>query len=248
MIFSRTGGYMGLSFAIPIDLAMNAVAQLKEKGRVTRGRIGVQITEVSKETAESFGLAKPTGALVNSVEKGGPAEKAGVEAGDIVLKADGREVRTSSELPRIITMIKPGAKVTLTVWRKGASKDLTVTVAEIKDEAPATPARKGGPAPKEKAKPNRLGLVLSDLTDEQKKELDGKSGVLIEDISGSVRGNVQPGDVILALVSRGQTTEAKSAEQVNGLLTKMEKGASVTFRLRRGEQEFFSTLKINNGE
>jgi serine protease Do len=144
-------------------------------------------------------------------------------------------------------MIKPGAKVTLTVWRKGASKDLTVTVAEIKDEAPA-PARRGGPVPKEKAKPNRLGLVLSDLTDEQKKELDGKSGVLIEDISGSVRGNVQPGDVILSIVSRGQTTDAKSAEQVNGLLTKMEKGAPVTFRLRRGEQEFFSTLKINNGE
>jgi serine protease Do len=248
MIFSRTGGYMGLSFAIPIDLAMNSVAQLKEKGRVTRGRIGVQITEVSKETAESFGLTKPMGALVNSVEKGGPADKAGVEAGDIVVKADGREVRTSSELPRIITMIKPGTKVTLTVWRKGAPKDLTVTVAEIKDEAPAAPARKGGPAPKEKAKPNRLGLVLSDLTDEQKKDLDGKSGVLIEDISGSVRGNVLAGDVILSIVSRGQTTEAKSAEQVNGLLTKMEKGASVTFRLRRGEQEFFSTLKINNGE
>ena len=248
MIFSRTGGYMGLSFAIPIDLAMNSVAQLKEKGRVTRGRIGVQITEVSKETAESFGLAKPMGALVNSVEKGGPADKAGVEAGDIIIKADGREVRTSSELPRIITMIKPGTKVALTVWRKGAPKDITVTVAEIKDDAPVTPARKGGPAPKEKAKPNRLGLVLSDLTDEQKKELDGKSGVLIEDVSGSVRGNVQPGDVILAIVSRGQTTEAKSADQVNGLLTKMDKGASVTFRLRRGEQEFFSTLKINNGE
>jgi serine protease Do len=248
MIFSRTGGYMGLSFAIPIDLAMNSVAQLKEKGRVTRGRIGVQITEVNKETAESFGLPKATGALVNSVEKGGPAEKAGVEAGDIVLKADGKEVRTSSELPRIVTMIKPGTKVTLTVWRKGAQKEIAVTVAEIKEDSPVTPARRGGPAPKEKAKPNRLGLVLSDLTDEQKKELDGKSGVLIEDISGSVRGNVQPGDVILAIVSRGQTTEAKNAEQVNGLLTKMEKGASVTFRLRRGDQEFFATLKINNGE
>ena len=248
MIFSRTGGYMGLSFAIPIDLAMNSVAQLKEKGRVTRGRIGVQITEVNRETAESFGLPKATGALVNSVEKGGPAEKAGIEAGDIVLKADGKEVRTSSELPRIVTMIKPGNKVTLTVWRKGAQKEIAVTVAEIKEDAPVTPARKGGPAPKEKAKPNRLGLVLSDLTDEQRKELDGKGGVLIEDISGSVRGNVQPGDVILAIVSRGQTTEAKNAEQVNGLLTKMEKGASVTFRLRRGDQEFFATLKINNGD
>jgi len=248
MIFSRTGGYMGLSFAIPIDLAMSSVAQLKEKGRVTRGRIGVQITEVNRETAESFGLPKATGALVNSVEKGGPAEKAGIEAGDIVLKADGKEVRTSSELPRIVTMIKPGSKVTLTVWRKGAQKEIAVTVAEIKEDAPVTPARKGGPAPREKAKPNRLGLVLSDLTDEQRKDLDSKSGVLIEDVTGSVRGNVQPGDVILAIVSRGQTTEAKNAEQVNGLLTKMEKGASVTFRLRRGDQEFFATLKINNGD
>ncbi len=248
MIFSRTGGYMGLSFAIPIDLAMNSVAQLKEKGRVTRGRIGVQITEVSRETAESFGLPKPMGALVNSVEKGGPAEKAGVEAGDIILKADGREIRTSSELPRIVTMIKPGNKVNLTLWRKGAQRELAVTVAEIKDDAPATPSRRGGPAPKEKAKPNRLGLVLVDLTDEQRKELDGRTGVLIEDASGTVRGNVQPGDIILAIVSRGQTTEAKNTEQVNGMLSKMEKGASVTFRLRRGEQEFFSTLKINNGE
>src|SRR4030095_11045612 len=104
------------------------VAQLKEKGSVTRGRIGVQITEVSRETAESFGLSKPMGALVNSVEKGGPAEKAGVEAGAIVIKEDGREVRTSSELPRIVTMIKPGNKVMLTIWRKGAQREIGVTV------------------------------------------------------------------------------------------------------------------------
>jgi serine protease Do len=248
LIFSRTGGYMGLSFAIPIDLAMNTVAQLKEKGRVTRGRIGVQITEVTKETAESFGLPKPAGALVNSVEKGGPADKAGVEAGDIIVKVDGREVHTSSELPRIVTMIKPGTKITLTVWRKGAQRDIGVTVAEMKEEAAASPARRGGPAPKEKAKPNRMGLVLSDLTDDQRKELDVKNGVLIEDIVGPVRGNAQPGDVILAVVSRGQTTDAKSAEQVNALLSKLDKGASVTLRLKRGDQEFFSTLKINNGE
>ena len=165
-----------------------------------------------------------------------------------MLKADGREVRTSSELPRIVTMIKPGNKVNLTIWRKGAQKDIAVTVAEIKEDAPATPARKSGPAPKEKAKPNRLGLILADLTDEQRKDLDGKTGVLIEDTTGSVRGNVQPGDIILSIVSQGKTTEAKNAEQVNGVLSKMEKGASVTFRLRRGEQEFFSTLRINNGE
>jgi len=248
MIFSRTGGYMGLSFAIPIDIAMNTVAQLKEKGKVTRGRIGVQIQEVSKETAEAFGLPKPAGALVNSVEKAGPADKGGVEAGDIILKVDGRDVRSSTELPRIITMVKPGTKVTLTVWRKGAQRDLAVTVAELKDDAAASPHGRPSPAPKEKAKPNRMGLVLSDLTDEQKKELDVKSGVLIEDIAGPVRGNVQAGDVILEIRSRGTLTEAKSAEQVNGMLTKMEKGASVTLRLKRGEQEFFSTLKINNGE
>ena len=248
LIFSRTGGYMGLSFAIPIDLAMNSVAQLKEKGRVTRGKIGVQITEVSKETAESFGLTKPMGALVNSVEKGGPAEKAGIEAGDIIVKVDGREVRTSSELPRIITIVRPGTKVTLTVWRKGAQRDIAVTVTELKDEAAPAPARRGGPAPKEKAKPNRMGLSLSDLTDEQKKELDLKNGVVIEEVTGAVRGNVQAGDVILAMVSRGQTTEAKSAEQINALLGKLDKGASVTLRLKRGEQEFFATLKINNGE
>jgi serine protease Do len=248
MIFSRTGGYMGLSFAIPIDIAMSTVAQLKEKGKVTRGRIGVQIQEVSKETAEAFGLPKPAGALVNSVEKGAPADKGGVEAGDIILKVDGREVRSSAELPRIITMVKPGTKVTLTVWRKGAQRDLSVTVAELKEEAVASPHRRGGPAPKEKAKPNRMGLALSDLTDEQRKELDLRHGVLIEDVVGPVRGNVQPGDVIIEIRSRGTVTEARSAEQVNGMLTKLEKGASVTLRLKRGEQEFFSTLKINNGE
>ncbi len=244
LIFSQTGGFMGLSFAVPIDVAMNAVSQIREKGRVTRGKIGVQIQEVTRETADAFGLAKLGGALVNSVEKGGPAEKAGVETGDIIVKADGREIHTSSELPRIITAIKPGAKVTLTVWRKGAQRDIAVTVAEIKDEA-ATPPRRNSPAQKEKGKPNRIGLVLADLTDEQKKELEIKNGVGIEDITGSVRGNVQPGDVILAIVNRGQTTEAKSAEQVNALLSKLEKGASVTLRLKRGEQEFYSSLKLN---
>ena len=230
LIFSRSGGYMGLAFAIPIDIAMNVANQIKDKGRVTRGRIGVQIQEVSKETAEAFGLPKATGALVNSVEKGGPADKAGVESGDIITKVDGREVKNSSELPRIITVVRPGSKVTLTVWRKGAARDIAVTVAEMKEETPAAPKR-SGTTPKEKAKPNRMGLVLSDLTDEQKKELDLKHGVLVEDITGSVRGNVQPGDVILALVNRGQSTDVRSAEQLNGVPAELGKGASVRLRL-----------------
>ena len=247
LIFSRSGGFMGLAFAIPIDIAMNVANQIKDKGRVTRGRIGVQIQEVSKETAEAFGLAKPSGALVNSVEKGGPAEKAGVEAGDIIVKVDGREVKNSAELPRIITAVRPGTKVTLNVWRKGAAKDLVVTVAEMKEESAAS-TQKRGAAPKEKAKPNRMGLVLSDLTDEQKKELDLKAGVLVEDVTAGVRGNVQPGDVILEVRSRGQVTEARSAADLNAMLAKLEKGASVTLRLKRGEQEFFATLRLNNGD
>ena len=213
LIYSRTGGYMGLAFAVPIDVAMNAVKQIQEKGRVTRGRIGVQIQEVNKETADAFGLSKAGGALVNSVEKGGPADKAGIESGDIILKADGKSVTSSSELPRIITQVKPGAKVTLQVWRKGATKDVTVTVAELKDEeASARPQRKNAPA-KEKAKPNRMGLALSDLTDEQKKELDVKNGVLIEDVT-SARGNIQAGDVILAVISKGATIDARSIARI----------------------------------
>lgn len=247
LIFSRSGGYMGLAFAIPIDVAMATVNQLKEKGRVTRGRIGVQIQEVTKELAEAFGLPKSGGALVNSVEKGGPAEKGGVEADDIIVKVDGREVRSSNELPRIITMIRPGTRITLGVWRKGQSRDLTITVAEIPEESATAQQRRTAPA-KDKAKPNRMGLSLADLTDEQKKELAIKSGVLVEDVAATVRGNVQPGDVILAIVSRGTTTEAKSAEQVNAVLTKLDKGASVALRLRRGDTQFIATIRLNNGD
>jgi serine protease Do len=247
LIYSRTGGYMGLAFAIPIDVAMNTAAQLKDKGRVTRGRIGVTIQEVTKEAAEAFGLKQAGGALVNSVEKGGPAEKGGVEAGDIIIKVDGRDVKSSNDLPRIISAVRPGTRINVVVWRKNATKDLAITVAEMKEEA-AEPQRRGGPAPKEKAKPNKMGLVLSDLTDEQKKELEVKSGVLIEDVAGAVRGNVQPGDVILAIIARGQTIEAKSAAQVNDMLAKMEKGASMTLQLRRGETQFFATLRVLNGE
>jgi serine protease Do len=247
LIYSRTGGYMGLAFAVPIDIAMNTVKQLQEKGRVTRGRIGVQIQEVTKEAADAFGMKAAVGALVNSVEKDGPAAKAGVESGDIIIKVDNREVRASNDLPRIITAVRPGTKVTLTVWRKGTTKEVAVTVAEMPQDAATPQTRRATPAPKEKAKPNRMGLVLSDLTDEQRKELEIKSGVLVEDVSGTVRGNVQPGDVITAIIQRGQATEAKSAGQVNDLLAKLDKGANVTLQLRRGEQQFFATLKLTNG-
>ena len=249
LIYSRTGGYMGLAFAVPIDVAMNAVTQLREKGRVTRGRIGVQIQELSKEAATAFGLKQADGALVNGVEKDGPASKAGIESGDIILKVDGRDVHSSNELPRIITAIRPGTRITLTVWHKGASRDVAVVVSEIKEDAATPPRRGANPSPKEKGKPNRMGLVLSDLTDEQRKELDLKSGgVLIEDVVGAVRGNVQPGDVILAIIQRGTPVDAKSAAQVNDYLAKLDKGASVTLQVRRGENAFYTTLKLPNGD
>jgi serine protease Do len=248
LIYSRTGGFMGLAFAVPIDVAMNAVNQLKDKGRVTRGRIGVQIQELTKEAADAFGLKQADGALVNNVEKDGPAAKAGIESGDIILKVDGRDVHSSNDLPRIITAIRPGTKVTLTVWRKGAAKDFAATVAEIKEDA-TPPPRRANPAPKEKAKPNRMGLVLSDLTDEQRKQAGLKSGgALVEDIVGVVRGNVQAGDVILAIIQRGAPVEVKSAAQVNEYLAKLDKGASVTLQVRRGDNAFYTTLKLGAGE
>jgi serine protease Do len=156
-------------------------------------------------------------------------------------------VKTSNELPRIISGVRPGAKINLTVWRKGAQKEFAVTVAEMKEEVAATPTR-GSQAPKEKGKPNRMGLVLSDLTEDQKKEAEIKSGVLVEDVAANVRGNIQPGDVILGIVNRGQSTDAKSAAQVNELIAKLDKGASITMQLKRGSQQFFSALKIPNGD
>ncbi|MCC6194720.1 MAG: DegQ family serine endoprotease [Burkholderiales bacterium] len=248
LIFSRTGGYMGLAFAIPIDVAMNTVAQLREKGRVTRGRIGVQIQPVSKEEAEAFGLGAPRGALVTNVERDSPAAKGGIEVGDIIVKADGKDVRSSTELPRIITAIRPGSKIAIVVWRKGVSKDLSVVVAELPEDAGAQPRRPGSSPPKEKAKPNKMGLVLSDLNDAQKKEADVRTGVAVDDVAPSVRGNVQPGDVIIAVVRGGVTTTATSAAQVNDILAKVEKGASVTLQMKRGEQQFFATVKALNGE
>jgi serine protease Do len=246
LIYSRTGGYMGLAFAVPIDIAMNAVTQLRDKGRVTRGRIGVQIQEMTKETADAFGLKQANGALVNSVEKDGPAAKGGVQPGDIILKVEGRDVHSSNDLPRILTAIRPGTKINLSIWRKGTAKEIPVVIAEMKEDAAAanTPRRGTNPAPKEKAKPNRLGLVLSDLTDEQRKSIDLPSGgVLIEDVVGVVRGNVQPGDVIVAIIQRGAPIEVKSAAQVNDYLAKLDKSAAVTLQVRRGDQTFYTTLK-----
>ncbi|RTL47738.1 MAG: DegQ family serine endoprotease [Rhodocyclaceae bacterium] len=240
-IYSRSGGYMGLSFAIPIDIAMEVKAQLQASGKVSRGRIGVVIQEVTKELAESFGIGKPQGALVAKVEKGGPADKAGVEEGDIILKFDGKVVAQSSDLPRIVAMTRPGSKSVLQVWRKGAAKELTVTVAEMPDDDKAS---RGGKRPAKKAEPavNRLGLMLSDPSAEQKKQLGISNGVLVDDVRNS-RADLRPGDVILALIDKGVQTEIKAVDQFNGLLAKLDKTASITLLVRRGDNQTFVTIK-----
>ncbi len=240
-IYSRTGGYMGLSFAIPIDIALDVQNQLRGTGHVSRGRIGVVIQEVTKELADSFGLAKPQGALVNAVEKGGPADKAGVEVSDIITKFDGKNVGSSNELPRIVGATRPGSKVGMQVWRKGASKELTVTVAEIPADKLA--GREGKRAKPVEAAANRLGLVLSELSDQQRKELNIASGVVVDDVRGQSRADIRKGDIILALIHKGSNTEAKSVAQFNKALNAIDKTVTVTLHVRRGENQSFITIK-----
>ncbi|HVS26015.1 MAG TPA: DegQ family serine endoprotease [Burkholderiales bacterium] len=237
-IYSRTGGFMGLSFAIPIDVAMEVADQLRTTGKVSRGRIGVVIQEVTKELAESFGLSKPMGALINSVEKGGPADKAGLEPSDVILKFDGKMVNNSADLPRIVGATKPGSKVTLQVWRKGAAKDIGLMVGEIpSDDKTAQRSGKYGKEPD-----TRYGMLLDNLTPDQRSELGIKSGVLVEDVQGAAtRAGIRRGDIILAVNNQ----DVKSVEHFNQLLSKYEKGRSVALLIRRGDNALYIPLRIN---
>ena len=245
MIFSRSGGYQGVSFSIPIDVAMNVADQLRDSGKVRRGRIGVSIGPVDKDKAEAFGLSKAHGALVNEVVKGSPADKAGIEAGDIILKFEGKPVDKSSDLPRIVTQIKPGTRATAQIWRKSALKEVSVVVEEMKeDDQPRTDRRGNKGKEKEQGdKVNRLGLVVAPLSEEEKKELKLKSGLKVERNVGASR-SLQDNDVILALVNKGAVTELKSVDQFNQLLSKMETGSNVTLQIRRGENSAFISMRI----
>jgi serine protease Do len=213
--------------------------QLKATGRVTRGRIGVQIGEVTKDVAESLGLAKAEGALVQRVEPGGPAEKSGLEAGDIILKFNGVAIEKASDLPRLVGSTKPGARSTLTVWRKGASKDIPLTVGELEPEktAKSEPANK---KPQQTA--NALGLIVSDLTDAQKKESKLEAGVVVEAAEGAAaRAGLRPGDVIQRL----NNTDIKDAKQFNALVAKLEPKKMAVVLVRRGDSSQFVPLRPN---
>ena len=236
-IYSRSGGYMGISFAVPIDEAMRVFDQLKTSGRVTRGRIGVQIGEVTKDVAESLGLTKAQGALVSRIEPGGPAEKGGLEAGDIILKFNGVPIEKSSDLPRMVGNIKPGTRSTVTVWRKGTSRDLTLTVTELEPQKAATREEK---KPKAEVPANALGLIVVDLPEAQRRELKVEGGVVVESAEGAAgRAGFRPGDIILRL----NNLDIKDAKQFNALVSKLEPKKLAVLLVRRGDSSQFVPVR-----
>ena len=241
-IYSKSGGFMGLSFAIPIDVANDIAQQLRTTGKVTRGRIGVVIQPLTKELADGFGLARPQGALVNSVEKGGPADKAGIEPGDVILRFNGKVVASSEDLPRIVGATRPGAKATMQVWRNKESRDVQVVVAEMQDDRATRQSRRGGKPPA--AVPSQYGLALSELSDAQRKELKVSGGVLVENVQGAgQRAGVRRGDVILAINNQ----DVKSVEQFNQMMGQFDKGSIVALLVRRGANSLYIPMRVDAG-
>lgn len=241
-IYTRSGGSMGLSFAIPIDVAMQVADQLRSSGKVTRGRIGVTIQELTNELAESFGLSKPEGALISSVEKNAPADKAGIEVSDVILKFDGKPVSRSNDLPRIVAGTKPGSKVAVDLWRKGAPKQVTVIVAEIPDEGKLARIDKS-PADDVAETISRLGIAVSELSPAQLQELQVSSGLLVESVKGSAArsAGLHPGDVILAI---GNAT-LHSLAQLNEFLLQVPNGRNVALLVRRGDSTSYVAIKLD---
>jgi serine protease Do len=193
-IYSRTGGYMGLSFAIPINVAMKVKDDLLRYGKVTRGRIGVTIQDVNQALAKSFGMDKPTGAIVSSVEKGGPADKAGVKSGDIILKLGKEDVGRSSELPNLVAGLKPGTQTQIEVWRGGKHITLPITVGELNQQNLASAASSG------RESGGKLGVAVRPLSPAESKQVEGEGGVVVENAQGpAARAGIRPGDVILGV-------------------------------------------------
>jgi serine protease Do len=239
-IYSRSGGSMGISFSIPIDEAVRVSEQLRATGKVTRGRIGVQIDQVSKEVAESIGLGKPQGALVRAVEAGAPADKAGVEAGDIIIKFDGKPVEKSSDLPRMVGNTKPGTKSTLTVFRRGATKDIPVTIAEIEPDKPAAKAAAKPSKPPKTTAAQSIGLVVADLSETARKEMGGKGGVRIETATdAAARAGLREGDIIVAVAN----VTVSNVQEFESVLAKLDKTKPLNVLFRRGEWSQYTVIR-----
>jgi serine protease Do len=236
-IYSRSGGFMGISFAIPIDVAMNVKDQLVKYGRVQRGRLGVTIQGVDKELAQSFGLTDARGALVSSVEAGSPAEKADIRAGDVVLAVDGMAVEDSADLPRIIGDKRPGTRVRLELWRDGRKLAVTAVLGEMSAEAPAQPG--SAPQPGEDAG-GRLGLAARALSAQEASQLGIAGGLVVERVTGpAAQAGLQAGDIVLALNNQ----PVRNVEQFRQLLSRA--GNRFALLIQRGDTRIFVPVRIN---
>lgn len=232
-IFSRTGGYMGLSFAIPVDVAINVKNQLVDHGSVTRGRIGVRIQEVDQTLANSFSLPQPHGALVSQVEPGSPADDAGIRSGDIIVGVDGDELEQVSQLPAAIAARKPGTKVRLDVWRDGKEQGIDVTVGGFDDSKTAKLE------PADETKTSKLGLALRELTPEEKTQLNSNNGVFVESAKGPAAvAGLRRGDVILAVGS----TPVVSVDQLIELSKKS--GQTLALLVQRDDQRSYVPIPV----
>ncbi|MDM0114312.1 DegQ family serine endoprotease [Variovorax sp. J22R133] len=241
-IYSRSGGFMGISFSIPIDEAIRVSEQLRTTGRVSRGRIGVQIDQVTKDVAESIGLGKAQGALVRSVEAGSPGEKAGIEAGDIITKFDGKSIEKPSDLPRLVGNTKPGTKSTVTVFRRGNSRDLNVTIAEIEPDKPTKVAEREEPSakPSSSAAAKSLGLAVSDLSEAQRRELKLKGGVKVDSAAdAAARAGLREGDVILAVGN----IEIANLKEFDSAVAKADKSKPISVLFRRADWAQYALIR-----
>ena len=232
-IYSRTGGYMGLSFAVPIDVAMKVKNDLQKFGKVSRGRLGVTIQGVTQELADSFGLKKAQGALVAAVEPKSPADKAGIKTGDIILAVDGRTIENSIDLPRIIGESRPGTPVSLKIWRQGETRELNASLGE-------TPAEKVAKTESElKTKPGKLGLALRPLTQEERKRIETEGGLLVEQSEGpAARAGVQAGDVILAFNNQ----PVKTVDQLRRLVDRSR--GNVALLIQREGNKIYVPIRL----
>jgi serine protease Do len=239
-IYSRSGGFQGISFAIPIDEAVRVADQLRSSGRVTRGRIGVQIDQVNKEVAEAIGLGRPQGALVRGVEAGAPAEKAGIEAGDIILKFDGKAIEKSSDLPRLVGNTKPGSRASVTVFRRGSQRELSVTVAELEPERSSRRAQAPEPRPSASSQVQTLGLTVSELSEAQKRDLKLRGGVRVDAAEGvGARAGLREGDVIVAVGN----VDVNTVREFEQAVTRADKSKPVVVQLRRGELAQYALIR-----
>ncbi|MGJ7606796.1 Do family serine endopeptidase [Variovorax sp. LT1R20] len=233
-IYSRSGGYQGVSFAIPIDVAVQVKDQIVATGKASHARLGVAVQEVNQAFADSFKLDKPEGALVSNIEKGGPGDKAGLKAGDVIRKVDGQAIVSSGDLPAVIGQQAPGKKVTLEVWRQGERQELQAKLGDASDK-PAQVAKADTGAGQ-----GKLGLALRPLQPQERREAGVDTGLLIEDAAGpSAQAGVQAGDVLLAI----NGTPAQSLEQVREVVAKAT-NKSVALLIQRGEDKIFVPVRI----